>query len=176
MVFETETLPSFQEQLRKPTQMKINEVTGLAGQFARSLGANVARQIGATATADAILKGMGTQVLPIDSPTFFKDTAKVAKTVLVLAAVAKRAGGIMSASDIGAVLSKKLPAAWKSESNKSAVINAFADELAKQGVKIGNTPVLPQASPDEPISIGGEVISPSNPLYAKLKAQASQAK
>jgi len=156
--------------------MKINEVTGVAGQFARSLGANIAKQIGATATADAILKGIGTQVLPTDSPAFFKDTVKVAKTVLVLAAVAKRAGGIISASDIGAVLSKKLPAAWKSETNKSAVINAFADELTKQGVKIGSAPAVAQAKPDEPISIGGEVISPSNPLYAKLKARASQTK
>ena len=157
--------------------MKINEVTeGIAGDFARSLGAATANKLGATNAANAILNGMGTQVLPIDSPTFFKDTAKVAKTVLVLAAVAKRAGGIMSASDIGAVLSKKLPAAWRSETNKSAVINAFADELTKQGVKIGNTPAAAQASPDEPISIGGEVISPSDPLYAKLKAQAAQAK
>jgi hypothetical protein len=154
--------------------MKINEVTeGLVSNFARSMGAAVASKLGARGTADALLNGIGAGSLPPDSPTFFKDTSKVARTIATLTRAAKSTGGKLSTADIGAILSKRLPTAWRAETNKTQVINAFAAELKKQGVQIGDTPavVAKNATPDEPIRVGGDIIEPSDPMYASIKAQ-----
>lgn len=152
--------------------MKINEITeGNAKDFAKYLGTNIAKQIGATGVSDALLKSIGVGSIPPDSPTFFKDTAKVAKTVATLTRAAKNTGGKLSTTDIGAILSKRLPTAWRAETNKTEVINAFAAELTKQGVQIGDTPAVPKTASDEPIRVGGDIIEPTDPMYASIKAQ-----
>jgi hypothetical protein len=147
MVFAIGTLQSSQEPLEKQTLMKINEITkGNARDFAKYLGANIAKQLGSSATTNAILNGMSSGSFPLDSPTFFKDPTKVAKTVDTLSRAAKNAGGKLSPTDIGQILSKRLPTAWRAETNKTEVINAFAAELQRRGVQIGDTPPAPAQS------------------------------
>lgn len=156
--------------------MKINEVTeGVASDFARSMGAAVANKLGATGTANALLKGIGAGSLPPDSPTFFKDTSKVARTIATLSRAAKTTGNKLSTTDIGAILSQRLPTAWRSETNKAAVINAFAAELQKQGVQIGDstaTTGTPAWKMGDPIPTeGGEITPADGQLYKQVAAQ-----
>jgi hypothetical protein len=151
--------------------MKINEVTE---GFAKYLGSNLAKQIGATGFADALLKSIGAGSIPPDSPTFFKDTAKVAKTVQTLVRASKNAGNKISTTDIGAILSKRLPTAWRAETNKAAVINAFATELQNQGVQIGNSPATgtPTWKMGDPIPTeDGEITPADGQLYKQVAAQ-----
>ena len=169
--------------------MKINEVTeGLAGDFARSLGAAAANKLGATNAANAMLSGTGksgalpTGFAPVpstpipgiqDKVATMSNTVTTGRLVNAIAGYAKKNSGKFPLEQIGRLLNDKFPVYWKSEKNQSGVIQAVANELKKVGVNTTNAPAAPAWKMGDPIpQPGGSVITPADgKLYTQAAAQ-----
>lgn len=165
--------------------MKINEVTE---GFAKYLGANLAKKIGATSTADELSgadkKGTSLPVgfapipsTPIpgiqDSPATMSNTVSAQRLVNAIAGFAKKNGGKFPLEQIGRLLNDKFPKYWKSEKNKSGVIQAVADELKKIGVNTSTAPVQATWKMGDPIPQpdGSEITVADGQLYKQAAAQ-----
>ena len=164
--------------------MKINEVTG---EFAKYLGANLAKQIGATNTADALTGVKKGGALPIgfapipstpipgikDTPATMSNTVSAQRLVTAIAGFAKKNGGKFPLEQIGRMLNDKFPNYWKSEKNKSGVVQAVADELKKVGVDTSTAPAKAAWKMGDPIPQpdGSEITVADGQLYKQAAAQ-----
>ena len=167
--------------------MKINEVTEGFADFGKYLGAAVAKQLGANSAAEYILAGIN-KVAP-DEPQFFKDTGKVDKILSALTTMQNTRNKRLTKPEIREIITKTLPTAWASETNKAGILDAFMLELGKapltpsagvKGLPKGNVAkAAPKTTPTPTWKMGDPIPQPDGtmittadgPLYKQVAAQ-----
>ena len=151
--------------------MKINEITeGLLGQFGKYLGASAADQIGARRFA-SFLRG---NMFGSDRPDLFSDPAKVQRVLDVLTQMQSAKGQRLTNPEVDDILQTKLPKAWYGLGVKDEVLKSIMAALKTAPIRTKTASPATSASvqkADESISVGGEIIEPSDPLYKQLKAK-----
>ena len=160
--------------------MKIKDITeGLGNAFAGSLS----RAIGANTAAEYFDSGARNypelKNIPEDEPTFFTDPAKVSRFLDVLTVIGKKSNNELSMPQLGSIIAKKIPSAWRAEQNKRTVLSNIAKQLAERGIQVVANQKKPADAATttwkmgDPIAMpDGSVITASDGnLYKQVAAQ-----